>query len=108
MPTVAGGERTNTRRMRMLRAQFFEAGKALDAKGDPEANCWLCKQRIDYQAAPNSTDASHNLDHYHTVKDHPELQEDPTNFRHSHKLCNGERKADAPSLGLGEQVPDWW
>jgi hypothetical protein len=108
MPTVAGGNRTNTRRMHMLREQFFQEGKRLDAKGDPAANCWLDGQPIDYDVEPGTTDASHNLDHYQSVKEHPELQEDPSNFRHSHKLCNGVRGADSPSLGLGEAVPDWW
>lgn len=108
MPTVAGGKRTNSRRMHMLRDQFFQDGKRLDALGDPAANCWLDGQRIDYDVEPGTTDASHNLDHFHSVKEHPELQEDPTNFRHSHKLCNGQRGDKSPSLGLGEPVPDWW
>jgi hypothetical protein len=108
MPTVAGGARTNTRRMKTLRAEFFAEGKRLDAAGDPAADCWLCKQRIDYDVDPGTTAASHNLDHYFTVVEHPELQEDPTNFRHSHKECNGERGDRSPLLGLGDAVPDWW
>lgn len=108
MPNVAGGLRVNTRRMKLLRAEFFAEGKRLDAEGDPAANCWLDGQRIDYNADPGTSPDSHNLDHFHSVRDHPELQEDPSNFRHSHKLCNGVRGADGPSLGLGEAVPDWW
>lgn len=100
--------RTNTREDHRLRDAFFEEGKQLDAAGDPEANCWICRQPIDYVAAPHSTPDSHNLDHFKSVRDYPELQHDPTNFRHSHRKCNRDRGADAPSLGLGEPVPDWW
>lgn len=106
---MAGGVRTNTRRMHKLRDEFFAEGRELDAKGDPEADCWLCKGRIDYQAEPNTSDDSHNLDHFLTVHDRPDLQEDPTNFRHAHMLCNTSRGKRTPSSGLGEDlVPDWW
>lgn len=100
--------RTNTRRDHQLRDEFFAAGKAFAAANDPEANCWLCKEPIDYTVGAGTTPDSHELDHYFSVADYPELQQDPTNFRHSHKLCNGTRGKDAPSLGLGEAVPDWW
>lgn len=98
----------STRRMKRLRDEFFEEGKTLDAAGDPEANCWICKGRIDYQVDANITPDSHNLDHRKPVEQFPELQEDPTNFRHSHMLCNGKRGNKEPSLGLGEAVADWW
>lgn len=102
--------RVDTRAMKRARAEFFTEGQRLDA--DPEtrhlANCWLCKQRIDYTAEPSSTPDSHNLDHYLPVSDYPELQHDPSNFRHSHFLCNGNRGNRAPSPGLGEEVPAWW
>jgi len=100
--------RTNTRLDHRLRDEFYAEGKALDAAGDPKADCWLCKGRIDYAAPPNTTPESHNLDHAKSVDDYPELQQDPTNFRHSHALCNTQRGKHAPSLGLGEAVPDWW
>lgn len=110
MPNVAGGKRTNTREDHRLRAAFFEEGKRLDA--DPETRalsvCWICKTRIDYDAAPGTSDESHNLDHFKAVRDFPELQSDPTNFRHSHRVCNIDRGADAPELGLGVPVPAWW
>lgn len=100
--------RTNSRRMNKLREEFYQQGKRLDAAGDPEANCWLCKQPIDYDVAPGTTPASHNLDHYATVKDRPDIQEDPTNFRHAHRDCNQERGARTPTQGLGQQAPKWW
>lgn len=107
---MATGKRVDTRRMKRLRDDFFEEGKRLDA--DPEtrhlADCWLCKQRIDYTVAPGTTSDSHNLDHYHPVSTHPEIQEDPTGWRHSHAQCNRSRGNGAPSPGLGEPVPAWW
>lgn len=108
MPNVAGGKRKNTRRMHLLRDEFFAEGKRLDAEGDPSANCWRDGMRIDYDAEPNTTPESHNLGHFKSVNDYPELQEDPTNFRHEHALCNQVAGDKMPSLGLGEQVPDWW
>ena len=100
--------RVDTRRMHKLRDEFFREGKRLDAAGDPAANCWMDGERIDYDAEQGSTAQSHELDHYYPVADYPDLQEDPSNFRHSHKLCNGNRGRGIPSLGLGEPVPDWW
>ena len=100
--------RTNTRRMHKLRDEFFAEGKLLDAAGDPAANCWRCGMRIDYEAAPNTTPDSHNYGHFKSVRDHPELQEDPDNARHEHMLCNQSAGAGMHSLGLGEPVPDWW
>lgn len=102
--------RTNTRRMHQLRADFFDHGKHLDANPDTrdQANCWICKRRIDYDAPPGTTPDSHELDHAVPVSINPALQEDPTNFRHAHKRCNSERGNDTPTAGLGAQVPDWW
>jgi len=100
--------RTNTRRMHMLRDDFFDEGKRLDAVGDDRANCWRCKQRINYAVAPHTTDDSHNLGHVKSVEDYPELQEDPTNFRHEHRRCNLGAGNRVQSPGLGDAVPDWW
>ncbi|WP_242864544.1 HNH endonuclease [Microbacterium testaceum] len=101
--------RKNTRRMHELRTEFFDEGKRLDAEGDPDANCHICKARIDYDAAPGTTPESHNLDHYYPVSTHPELQEDWDNFRHAHTLCNQTRgNGSIDGGGLGELVPDWW
>jgi hypothetical protein len=100
--------RVDSRRMHLLRAEFFEQGRRLDAAGDPAANCWICKQPIDYSVPANSSPDSHALDHYQPVATHPELQHDPTNFRHAHALCNSKRGKEAPSPGLGETVPAWW
>lgn len=93
--------------MRRLRADFYQEGRTLDAQGSPDARCWICGQRIDYDARPSSTDQSHELDHFHTVADRPDLQEDPTNFRHAHRACNRKRGRGAPTRGLGQPIT-WW
>lgn len=102
--------RSNTRRMNRLRQEFFAEGKRLDA--DPstraEALCWLCLQRIDYDLEPGSEDAAHELDHMVPVSVDPSLQEDPTNFRHSHRGCNRSRSNRAPVGALGDVVEAWW
>lgn len=102
--------RRSTRRFKKLRDEFFEEGKCLDA--DPstraESVCWICEQRIDYDAAPGTTDDSHELDHMIPVSVDDRLQEDPTNFRHSHRLCNLRRSNRAPVGAGGERVAAWW
>ena len=103
-------KRVDTRNMKRLRAEFFADGKLLDADPDTRhlANCWLCGQRIAYDLAPGTAPDSHNLDHLHPVSERPDLQHDPTGFKHSHMLCNQRRSNRAPSPGLGEEVPAWW
>lgn len=101
-------ERVASRRFKADRKAFYADGKRLDSIGDPAADCWICKGKIDYDAQPGTTDESHELDHYYAVSTHPELQAEPSNFRHSHRRCNRTRSNNAPSVGLGEQVPDWW
>ena len=102
--------RSSSRHMKQLRAEFFESGRTLDA--DPItrhlAGCWLCGQRIDYTVDPSTTPDSHNLDHLHPVSTHPELQEDPSGFRHAHFQCNTSRGNRPPSPGLGDEIPSWW
>ena len=102
--------RPDTRRRKRLRKDFFSEGQRLDAGPATRhlANCWICQQRIDYTAEPNSTPDSHNLDHYRPYSTHPELLEDPTNFRHSHQSCNTSRGDRTPTPGLGEHIPAWW
>lgn len=102
--------RVDTRRMKGLRTAFFNEGKRLDADPDTRelANCWLCKQRIDYTVDPHTTPDSHNLDHRTPVSIDPSLAEDVTGFRHSHMRCNLHRGNRAPSPGLGEAIPDWF
>ncbi|WP_201276709.1 hypothetical protein [Marisediminicola senii] len=104
--------RTNTRRMHALRDEFFLEGQTQSRSTDPTiralSHCWRCRQPIDYNVAPHSTDDSHNLGHYKNVDDFPELQEDRDNFRHEHRLCNLHAGKRMHSLGLGDAVADWW
>ena len=93
--------------MNRLRAEFFTAGKQAAEQGDTAANCWLCGLTINYDVPPNTEHDSHNLDHYYPVAHHPELQEDPANFRHSHARCNARRGKDAPTAGLGTLSRAW-
>jgi hypothetical protein len=104
------GTRSSARSVQKGRTEFFEEGRALDAAGDAAANCWLCGDRIDYLVAANTTPDSHNLDHLHPVSERPDLQHDPTGWRHAHASCNQARGAKAATsvLGLGDPVPDWW
>ena len=102
--------RIASRRFKTLRDEFFLAGRAHDANPAtrPLSVCWICRQRIDYDAAPGTTDDSHELDHYYPVSTHPDLQEDPAGFRHAHRACNGARGNQVPTAGLGQTIPDWW
>lgn len=104
--------RSSSRRMKKLRAEFFEEGRAASRSVDPatvaSSFCWLCGEAIDYTIPAGSAPYAHELDHFYPVSTHPELQEDPANFRHSHQLCNQQRGAGSPSVDLGEQVAPWW
>lgn len=102
-------KRVNTRAWQKFKTEFYEEGKALDADPDTRhlANCWLCGQRVNYAVEPNSTEDSHNLDHFYSIRDYPELQHDPANARHSHQACNVARGADAPLPGIGILSRNW-
>jgi hypothetical protein len=107
------GKRKETRRMGLLRKTFYEEGREASRSPNKEKRassyCWLDNTPINYDVAPSSTPDSHNLDHYFSVDEHPELQEDPSNFRHAHFLCNIKRgKKTVDGGGLGEPVDPWW
>ncbi|NMW65997.1 hypothetical protein HHJ78_10925 [Mobiluncus mulieris] len=94
--------RTTTRIFRKASAAFLTQGR------QDNAPCWLCGQPIDYNAKPGTTPDSHNLDHYYPVSTNPELQHDPSNFRHAHKQCNEQRGNRRPHANLGQNPPAWW
>lgn len=75
---------------------------------DTNESCWLCGQAIDY-TAPASHPDSFELDHYYPVSTHPELVEDPANFRASHSACNRSRGDTQPDdlLAIGELTRTW-
>ena len=89
-----------TRRYRRLR-QDFKAQCA--AHNLP---CWLCGQPIDYTAKPGLPDAF-NLDHALPRDTHPELAEDPGNFRASHETCNKVRGTRTAVGTVGAQSRVW-
>ncbi|MGV9181824.1 HNH endonuclease [Arcanobacterium canis] len=96
-------KRVYSRRFQKLAKAFFDQGKAEDAP------CWICGQPIDYDAKPGTTDTSHELDHYYPVSTYAELQEDPSNFLHSHRECNRSRGNRLRFADLGEtHVANWW
>lgn len=110
----AGGISKNagrrTRRYRMLRANFRALCEHfVNPDGTIGAHCWLCGRAIDYSlpAGPNGHPEAWNLDHAHPVSTHPELAEDPANFRPSHADCNEKRGDQAPFIELGTPSEDW-
>lgn len=105
--------RTSNRAFKKARQEFFLQGKTQAQSADPAERalsyCWLCLQPIDYNAKPGTAPDSHELDHYYPVSLHPELQDDPANFRHAHAECNRRRGNRAPRMQLGKHtVTDWW
>ena len=91
-----------TRNMRTLKKTFRTASEQTN---EP---CWLCGQPIDYTAPPEHPDAF-ELDHYHPVSTHPQLMEDPANFRPAHSSCNRSRGDTDPTnlLAIGDQSRAW-
>ena len=68
--------------------------------------CWLCRQPIDYTAPPQSANAF-EPDHVLPRSTHPELEDDPSNWRPSHASCNRSRKDGAPAPDLGSLSEQW-
>ena len=68
--------------------------------------CHLCGQEIDYSLEDGRDEHSFECDHFYPVETHPELAEDPANFRASHKSCNGSRgsKDVKPVLGVPSEA----
>lgn len=86
---------------RRMREQCFRRDRAKDAV------CWLCGQPIDYSVRPSTTPDSYEPDHYHTVRDHPELALLPENVRPAHKSCNRSRGTRAGTSPLGTPSRQW-
>lgn len=66
--------------------------------------CHICKQPIDYSAAPQTADAF-EADHYYPRSTHPHLTFDPSNLRAAHSSCNRARgnSAAAPQWNRAEE-----
>lgn len=90
----------STRRYKALRKAFKDQCQRTNAP------CWLCGQEIDY-TAPQGTPDTFNLDHAFPRSLHPELAEDPGNFRAAHENCNQSRGNKTPTGGLGLTSRKW-
>lgn len=97
---VGNRKRLNTTNMQKQRKLFRARCE------EEHARCWLCGQPIDYAAPVGHVD-SFELDHFYTVSAHPELQEDPANFRPAHMLCNRQRGDGPPMPSLGSLSRNW-
>jgi len=90
----------STRRYKTLRADFRRKCRINDLP------CWLCGKPIDYQL-PKEHHESFNLDHAVPRSERPDLAEDPTNFRPSHRVCNERRGTAAPEIPIGQPSEAW-
>lgn len=97
------GERKTTRAFIKGRDDFKAASKARNAP------CWICGMPIDYEAPHDdyTNDDRFELDHFHPVSTHAELQHDPTNWRPSHAGCNRQRGNGDPHPPLGTLSRQW-
>lgn len=68
--------------------------------------CWLCGKPINYDLPPEHPD-SFSLDHAYPRNTHPELAEDPANYRPSHLDCNKQRGDREPHIQLGSPSEHW-
>ena len=90
----------NSKRYIRLRAVFRRKCEQV------QAPCHLCGQPIDY-GIPAGEDQAWECDHFHPVRTHPELYEEPNNFRSSHKGCNASR-GDSPGVPtIGPPSEEW-
>lgn len=98
---------TTSRRFKAQRKAF-----RLEGERD-QAPCWICRMPIDYSIPridPFTGRLNHEaweLDHLFPQSTHPELAEDPGNFRHSHSMCNNRRSNAAPSLSIKRPSRQW-
>jgi hypothetical protein len=87
--------------MRQVRTDSREKWHAEDAP------CWMCGQKIDWDADDGITDGSFEYDHYYPAGTHPEHYDDPANGRPSHRGCNRDRSNGAPRASLGTLFRAW-
>lgn len=99
MSTRRGAGRTDRR--------WRELSKAFRAQcREADVPCWMCGQPIDWNAPDDGPDCF-NVDHFYPVSTHPELANDPANFRCSHRACNIARGNGEAPLSLGTLSEDW-
>jgi hypothetical protein len=69
--------------------------------------CRRCGQPIDYDAAPEDSNAF-NAGHIKSWRDHPELRDDPANLQPEHAGCGkAAHTRDGDDNGLGMVSTDW-
>ena len=103
MPAVTGGKRTSTRAGKKSRAEYRDRCAA------DNLPCWICGMEIDYDAPHDDyrNDERFQVDHFFPVSTHPELQDDPDNYRPSNAGCNRARSDGSPILDLGVPSRAW-
>lgn len=69
--------------------------------------CWICGQRINYEARDPNADDAFSYDHYLPLSTHPELAEEPENGRSAHQKCNKARGNRPDKPGLGRTSRAW-
>lgn len=100
---------SNSRNMRKVSAEFREiCATEKQPDGTTGRPCWLCDDPIDYTLpSGQGIDDSFERDHYFPASTHPDLYEDPANFRASHAACNRERSNNPPAPELGILSRQW-
>lgn len=83
-----------------LRAEMQAHYRAIDAP------CWICAQRIDYDAPANNPEAL-DIDHVKPRKTHRHLALDRNNLRPSHCRCNRSKGVGAAKPPLGTVTESW-
>lgn len=92
----------SSRKMKAETAWYKAECRAVDAV------CWLCRELIDYDADATIDDYAFQLDHFWPWEPYPNLRDDPTNYRPSHRLCNLKRGGEMPRPELGPLSRDWF
>lgn len=99
---------SSSRRYRKLKATFR-------AKCQADClPCWLCGQSIDYSIPHRDpitgvhNDDAFELDHLYPRSTHPELSEDPANFKPSHRACNYMRGNSMKVGKIGSLTRTWY
>ncbi len=99
-PSARAIKARNSERYLKLKARYRSKCEANNVP------CHICGQPIDYSLPSGEDPNSFEVDHFYPVDTHPELFEDPENFRTSHKGCNASRgyREVRPTLGVPSEA----
>lgn len=98
---------TRSRRYRVMKKAFREKCASENAR------CWICGHSIDYRIPYKDpvtgfvNQDAFQLDHLYPRSTHPEMAEDPANFRPSHGSCNNKRSNKLSMTGIGQTTRSW-